>query len=140
MRPTPSESTAGIARILRDTVLPHVGDSHASAQLQQVIAVLGQTNWNEAAFQVMRARDRAIDALAECASWCASDPLRVSHFTAVDVPQRVELSSFDEVVQQLLFARGALERFIAELASWRALHGTADSDDVLRVISAALAA
>ena len=138
MRPTPAESTAGMARILRDTVLPHVDDPHASAQLQQVIAVLGQTNWDDVAFQVMRARDRAIDALAECASWCAGDPTRSAHFSALGVPERTLPSSFDEVFQQLLSARGSLEQFITEVAAWRAANGGADSETVLRSVAAAL--
>lgn len=140
MRPTPAESTAGIARILRDTVLPHVDDPHAAAQLQQVVTVLSQTNWDDAAFQAMRSCERTVEVIDECASWRASDPLRAAHFTAVEVPPRVEPSSFGEVMQRLLVARGALERFIAELASWRASHGPADSDEVLRGIAAALSA
>jgi hypothetical protein len=42
MRPTPSETIAGIGRILRETVAPAVDDPHARAQLQQIMTVLGQ--------------------------------------------------------------------------------------------------
>jgi hypothetical protein len=50
MRPTPHEELDGVRKVLADVVAPSVTDEYATAQLQQVLAVLGRlgSSWERA--------------------------------------------------------------------------------------------
>lgn len=144
MRPTPAEVAAGIARILGETVAPAVTDAHARAQLAQVIAVLGQVPWDDAAFVVQARTAATFGLLADCQSWVDAQPDRIGVFgAAAGETSRAGASleapaSFAEANSRLEDARATLEQFIRTLQSWRAESGPDDSDALLARLVAAL--
>ncbi|NMH98227.1 hypothetical protein [Pseudonocardia acidicola] len=80
MRPTPSETIAGIRAILKDVVEPEVGSEYARSRLREIRAVLAQIDWNDAWAHVRR-RDREIRGLlTEVREWIEADPERADRF------------------------------------------------------------
>lgn len=76
MRPTPSETIAGIRRILKDLVEPEVRSEYARQRLREIRAVLAQIDWDDALLHLHR-RDKAIQGLlTEIREWIDADPGR----------------------------------------------------------------
>ena len=80
MRPTPSETITGIVRILRETIAPAIDDPHARAQLQQVMAVLGQLRVEDPAADLAVDNARLHRLLVRCADWATADEHRRGAF------------------------------------------------------------
>ena len=87
MRPTPSETIAGIRTILRDVVEPEVGSEHARSRLREVRAVLAQIDWDDALLHLRRRCEHVRALLDEVGAWIAADPHRSAHFA--DLAERI---------------------------------------------------
>ncbi len=139
MRPMPEELVAGVVRILRDTVAPSVADAHARSQLAQAIAVLRTLDAHETGAAV-RAADAALRSVIDaCSAWLQRDESRVAQFAPIVAIPAGPDEALAEVSDRYESNRAALEAFLATLEEWRAAHGTATSDEILRVIGAHLA-
>jgi hypothetical protein len=139
MRPSPAEAADGLARILRDTVAPHIGDPHAATQLRQVIAVLGQIDWNDSAFALLAADQRLMDLLSNCTSWIDDAPARLGSFSPIRLEPGPAPTSFSEAAEHHRRHRQMLSTFIDELAGWRVNESDGASQPIVDRIGRALA-
>ena len=76
MRPTPAETLAGIAAILRTTVAPAVGDAHARSQLHQIVTVLAQLQVDDPIGDLGRGDAALRTLLGTCQAWVDEDGRR----------------------------------------------------------------
>lgn len=72
MRPSPSETIAGIRTILADTIAPELTSEHARARLSEIRAVLAAVDWDNAGF-TLAARSSALAVALESPAQRASE-------------------------------------------------------------------
>lgn len=131
IHPTTGESVHGVARILTDTVLPSVVDTHARAQLAQAITVLRTLDADDAAFALLRADADLRTLLVGCDEWIDADADRRATFGSAR-PTSGPIASFATLVQQHEANRALLAMFVIEMARWRETHAGDDITDRVR--------
>jgi hypothetical protein len=140
MRPTPSETIAGIVRILRETVAPALDDAHARAQLQQIMTVLGQLRVEDPAADLAADNERLHRLLGQCADWATADGHRRGAFAiAIAIGEPPTATTFTAAHATNRAYRRELEVFLTELRAWRGTHGPEDSAALVEAIGRALA-
>ena len=138
MRPTPSETITGVARILRETVAPAIDDPHARAQLQQVMTVLGQLRVEDPAADLAADNVRLHRLLGRCADWVTADEHRRGAF-AIARQEPPTATAFTAAPATNGAYRRELDVFLTELWAWRRTHGPDDSAALVETIGRALA-
>jgi hypothetical protein len=137
VRPTPAETLAGIAAILRTTIAPAVGDAHARSQLHQIVTVLAQLQVHDPIGDLRHADAGLRTLLTTCLAWVDEDPRRPGLVERLAVTEAAD-DTFEAVAGAHVANRGALERFILQLRAWRLEHGIDDSHDLDAAIAAHL--
>ena len=54
MKPSPTQTAAGLRRILKDVVAPELSSDHARQRLEEVRVVLAQMDWDDAGLALRR--------------------------------------------------------------------------------------
>lgn len=101
MRPTPSETIAGIRKILKEVVEPEVHSEHALSRLREIRAVLAQTDWDDAALHLRRRTEATRALLADVRAWIEADPERRTALADVHARLAAERSSVADTFAEL---------------------------------------
>ena len=74
MTPTPNQTMEGVRNLLRTSIAPELQSEQARFHLRKIMAVLRETDWEEAAFALMRENENLLGLIDVLAAWVAAYP------------------------------------------------------------------
>jgi hypothetical protein len=141
MKPTPNQTIDGIRDLLREKVLGHLSSDTATTEVQRILAVLRDIDWNETAFAWLRENTVLTQLAIEAISWIESHApgSAVLAAPAVSLRQCIDAppieQTFEAVHARQIGMRAALAGFIDSTAE----HGQLDTSATLLELRAHMA-